>query len=63
MNGWSPEQRQRQVLIQSWKPWERSTGPTTAEGKARAAQDAYKGGERQLMRVPDELLGSICCAA
>ena len=34
-NGWSPERRERQAaLIQNWKPWECSTGPRTAGGKA-----------------------------
>lgn len=56
MNGWSPEQRQRQVLIRHWKPWERSTGPTTENGKARVARNSYKGGERDLMRALAKLL-------
>lgn len=35
---WKPEHKQRQrEAIQHWKPWERSTGPTTPEGKSRAA--------------------------
>ena len=50
-NGWTPERRARQAeLIRNWKPWERSTGPKTAEGKARLAQNPYKGGTRQWMR-------------
>ena len=41
---WSPERRKRQSeLIQSWKPWQKSTGPRTAEGKATAAQNAFRG--------------------
>ena len=44
------------ALIQRWKPWERSTGPTTEEGKARVAGNACKGGERQLMRALAKLL-------
>lgn len=52
MNGWTPERRRRQAeLIQRWKPWERSTGPTTAEGKERVAQNAYEGRARQLLRT------------
>jgi hypothetical protein len=31
------------VAIRRWKPWERSTGPKTPEGKTRAAQNANKG--------------------
>ena len=65
-NGWTPERRARQaVLVRSWKPWERSTGPRTAEGKAVVRRNAYKGdhrGElrelrRQLRRLDEELDG------
>ena len=60
-NGWTPERRARQAeLISSWRPWERSTGPRTAEGKARASLNAYRGakraGTRALMRALQELL-------
>jgi hypothetical protein len=42
---WTPERRARQsVLIANWKPWQHATGPRTAEGKARASRNAYKGG-------------------
>ncbi|MBT3204308.1 MAG: hypothetical protein HOM14_19315 [Gammaproteobacteria bacterium] len=34
-------------LIHRWKPWKKSTGPKTAEGKARISMNAYKGGQRQ----------------
>lgn len=37
-NGWSDERRAKQsVEIQTWRPWEKSTGPKTPEGKARSA--------------------------
>jgi hypothetical protein len=36
--------------IREWKPWERSTGPRTSEGKARAARNSDKGGMRPLIR-------------
>ena len=40
-NGWTPERRARQAaLIRTWRPWEKSTGPRTAEGKAQAATNA-----------------------
>lgn len=49
--GWTPERRARQAeLIRSWRPWEKSTGPRTAEGKARSRQNADRGGQRQEMR-------------
>ncbi|CBJ42546.1 conserved protein of unknown function [Ralstonia solanacearum CFBP2957] len=44
---WTPEQRATQAeKIRRWKPWERSTGPTTDEGKAAASQNAVKHGMR-----------------
>lgn len=48
---WTPEARARQAeLIRTWKPWTKSTGPRTAEGKAKAAQRGFKGGHRQRLR-------------
>ena len=45
MNGWTPERRARQAAaIRRWRPWEDSTGPRTAAGKARSARNAYTGG-------------------
>ena len=45
MNGWTPERRARQAeAIRRWRPWEYSTGPRTAAGKARSAGNAYTGG-------------------
>lgn len=50
-NGWTEERKARQrAAIQRWKPWKRSTGPRTDEGKARVARNAYRGGERQKQR-------------
>lgn len=44
-NGWDTARRQRQSSqIQRWRPWEKSTGPKTAEGKAIVARNGYKGG-------------------
>ncbi len=41
-NGWTSERRARQAaLIQRWKPWERSTGPTCARGPVTALLLAY----------------------
>lgn len=53
---WTPERRARQAeLIRQWKPWEKSTGPRTPDGKAKAARNAWKGGHwrelRELRRV------------
>ncbi len=47
----TPEHRQlRAKLIRRWKPWEKSTGPRSAEGKAKIAQNASKGGWRNVLR-------------
>jgi len=57
MRHWTDEERRRQSeLIRQWRPWEQSTGPTTAEGKERAAQNAYKGGTRVMLRTLGRLL-------
>lgn len=58
---WTEEQRQRQrEAIQKWKPWEQSTGPRTAEGKAKASRNGDKGGTwaevRVLRKLANELL-------
>lgn len=51
-NGWTSERRARQAaLIRNWKPWERSTGPRTAEGKARTSRNGFKGGHRAMLRA------------
>jgi hypothetical protein len=48
---WTPERRQRQAeMIHTWKPWARSTGPRTPEGKAQVARNPWKGGHRQKLR-------------
>lgn len=48
-NGWTEERRQRQrELIQTWKPWEQSTGAKTPQGKARSSKNAYKTGSSEI---------------
>jgi len=50
-NGWTEERRLRQSeLIQTWQPWANSTGPRTSAGRAKASQNAFKGGIRPLLR-------------
>lgn len=54
---WTPERRAKQAeAIKRWKPWEQSTGPTSAEGKAKVARNGYKGGWRDRMREMSRLL-------
>lgn len=37
-------------LIHAWKPWEKSTGAKTLQGKAVSSRNAYKGGHRTIFR-------------
>lgn len=56
-NRWTPERRRQQSeAIQRWKPWEKSTGPKTWEGKQLAARRSYKGGQRMLIRAIAKVL-------
>ena len=44
-NGWTAERRKRQSeAILRWKPWEKSTGPKSPEGKATVSGNAWTGG-------------------
>ena len=61
MRIWTAEQRQRQrELIQRWKPWTKSTGAKTPEGKRRSAQNAFKTGKsieiREMIKQLNKLL-------
>ena len=56
-NGWTLERKARQaVLIQSWQPWNNSTGARTPEGKAASSRNAYKGGFRVGLRALSSML-------
>lgn len=49
---WTPEQKRRQAeLIKGWKPWEKSTGAKTAQGKAIVSRNAYRGGSWRMIRL------------
>ena len=64
---WTPEQRKKQSEdIHRYKPWEKSTGPRTQEGKAISSQNAFKGGWRdqlrefaRILREHKQVLGEI----
>lgn len=54
---WTPEQRvQQSAKIRQWRPWDKSTGPVTPEGKAVVARNGYKGGLRPKVRALCKLL-------
>ncbi len=48
---WTPEQRARQAeLIHIWKPWTKSTGTRTPEGKKMSSQNALNYSMREVQR-------------
>jgi hypothetical protein len=54
---WTQAQRvQQSEKIRQWKPWARSTGARTPEGKAVSSRNAYKGGVRAMLREMKVLL-------
>ena len=49
--GWTSERRKKQSeAIRRWKPWQQSSGPKSAEGKAAASRNAWAGGDWQKLR-------------
>lgn len=47
-SGWTPERRARMsAMIKALQPWKKSTGPITAEGKSRSAQNGAVRGTRR----------------
>ncbi len=47
MARWNKVARQKQSqLIRQWKPWQKSTGAKTEEGKTTSKMNAYKHGGR-----------------
>lgn len=61
-NGWTDERRARQAeLIRTLRPWEKSTGARTPEGKARSAQNRALSLERarqEVRQAQDALLAA-----
>jgi hypothetical protein len=56
MRHWTVEERLKQSqLIQSWQPWNKSTGARTPEGKAVSSRNAHKGGIRSICREMNTL--------
>jgi deoxyribodipyrimidine photolyase len=59
VNGWTLERRARQAeLIRTWKPWEQSTGPKSAEGRLRVGRNAWTGGHRAELRELSKLVNA-----
>jgi len=57
-NGWTPERRARQAeMIRNWRPWEKSTGPRTPEGKSKTASNGDWGGQWKAERAEVRELG------
>ena len=55
-NGWTEERKQKQrELIQHWKPWKKSTGAKTPEGRAKSKMNAYKYGVAETKLLLREL--------
>ena len=63
-SSWTTERRARQAaLIRTWKPWERSTGPRTHEGRAKVSRNAWRGGYRQQLRELSRMVNAEIRAA
>lgn len=61
---WTPERRAQQArAIREWKPWTQATGPRTAMGKGKASRNAFKGGERPLLRALSRALAQNAAKA
>lgn len=60
MPRWTDEARAKQsALITTWQPWRASTGPQSADGKAKVSRNADQGGDvgrvARLQRAKKEL--------
>jgi len=56
-NGWTKERKAKQsIAITGWSPWKQSTGPRSAEGKARVSRNAYRGALRAQWRQLSKVL-------
>lgn len=50
-------------MVKQWKPWTKSTGPKTPEGKERVSRNAWKGGHRARLRELSKLVNAELRAA
>lgn len=59
---WTPAHRKiRSDCMRQLKPWLKSTGPRTAEGKAKVAKNSWKGDARGTLKAAKAL--ALICAA
>lgn len=68
MPRWTTEARAKQAaLIATWQPWRASTGPRTADGKAKVAKNSDQGGDAgraaRLQHAHDELAQALAKVA
>ena len=49
----------RAAMIHRWKPWLKSTGPKTPDGKRRSALRGYKGAVRPTLRLIGRVLRQL----
>jgi hypothetical protein len=61
MRNWTKEAREAQsMLIRRHKPWEKSCGPKTKEGKEKSKMNAYKhGGKSEETRFARALIKKL----
>lgn len=64
MPRWTDAARAKQAeLVRQWRPWEKSSGPTTVQGKTRSSRNADKGGDAgralRLAQAIDELSAAV----
>ena len=63
-NGWTLERRRRQAeQIKHWRPWAKSTGPRSPEGKERVSRNAWQGGHRAQLRELSRMVNAEIRAA
>ncbi len=61
MRTWTEEARKAQAeAIRRWQPWKQSTGPRSADGKARVSRNACKSGyTKARAREFSQILGHV----